>query len=32
MMLGIAGRPESRDGKHLEPMQGLACRRSRSAS
>jgi ATP-binding protein involved in chromosome partitioning len=22
MMLGIAGRPESRDGKHLEPMQG----------
>src|SRR4030095_9728243 len=22
MMLGIAGRPESRDGKHLEPMEG----------
>jgi len=22
MMLGIAGRPESKDGKHLEPMQG----------
>ena len=22
MMLGIAGRPESKDGKHLEPMEG----------
>jgi ATP-binding protein involved in chromosome partitioning len=22
MMLGIAGRPESKDGKHIEPMQG----------
>ena len=30
MMLGIAGRPESKDGK--SPWRGTACRRSRSAS
>ena len=29
-MLGITGRPESRDGKRLEPMEGMASRRCRS--
>ena len=32
MMLGITGRPESNDGKTLEPLEATACRRCRSAS
>ena len=32
MMLGIAGRPESKDGKTLEPLEAYGCRRCRSAS
>jgi ATP-binding protein involved in chromosome partitioning len=32
MMLGIEGRPESRDGKTIEPMENTACRPCRSAS
>jgi ATP-binding protein involved in chromosome partitioning len=31
-MLGIEGRPESDDGKTIEPMEATACRRCRSAS